>query len=242
MDQGIVIMKEDRKQKIARVGGGGGTPTKSHNRQRCCTRWLCCCCCFCRPAGKSKCLISISSTCYALLIVLVHIYLIKPRAERVVTLVSQTLYPPYSSSTSSSSSSSSPSAVYLSQIAAANVTEVPPPLLPTLTSPPEIDLFDALRNELDDPIWLLAQDSSQTRSIHKNHRHYHYQPHRHIELVSRLVTLVLSIIALAVFLVCSLQKCANYANDSVKFGRDFFAEQLHHHYKHISLVSAPYRF
>lgn len=59
---------------------------------------------------------------------------------------------------------------------------------------------------------------------------------RQTQLIVRLCFLSLSTLFLALFLICSLQKCANYANDSVKFGRDFFAEQLHHHRKHVSQV------
>lgn len=57
------------------------------------------------------------------------------------------------------------------------------------------------------------------------------------ELIVRLSTLSVSVLFLALFVICSLQKCANYANDNVKFGRDFFAEQLHHHRKHLSRVN-----
>lgn len=50
------------------------------------------------------------------------------------------------------------------------------------------------------------------------------------ELVIRLANLAVSILTLIVFFVCSLAKVGNYANDAVKFGRDFFAEK--NHYKH----------
>lgn len=166
----------------------------------------CCCSCCCQTGGgESKCFISISSTCYALLIVLVHVYLIKNRTEKVLTLASN-IYglqqPAYSSLISPNSSS----------------TTTPPTV--------EIDLFEALRNQIDG-----QPDSTHgfTNSVN-NGRNYN-------ELTARLITLVLSALFLAIFLICSLQKCANYANDSVKFGRDFFAEQLHHHRKHLSRVS-----
>jgi hypothetical protein len=48
------------------------------------------------------------------------------------------------------------------------------------------------------------------------------------ELIARLCLIAFSILFLLLFLVCSLTKVGNYANDAVKFGRDFFAEKTHH--------------
>lgn len=58
------------------------------------------------------------------------------------------------------------------------------------------------------------------------------------ELIVRVLSVSISLLFLSLFVLASLQRCANYANDSVKFGRDFFAEQLHHHRKHISYDKA----
>ena len=47
------------------------------------------------------------------------------------------------------------------------------------------------------------------------------------ETVSRICWLSLSIACLILFLVASLKQTGNYPNDGVKFGRDFFLENLH---------------
>lgn len=154
-------------------------------------RCWCCYCCCCPRRSKSMCLISISSTWYAAVIVLLHVYLVRNRVGQIMTLAS-------------------PPSTYLSQ--AADMTNRSASL--SSHGGKLSELFDVLRNEVD----------GQT------------EERRHTELITRLVTLACSLLFIIIFLVCSLQKCANYANDSVKFGRDFFAEQLHHHRKHISRV------
>ena len=49
------------------------------------------------------------------------------------------------------------------------------------------------------------------------------------EIVTRICLLSASVLFLVLFVVCSIAKVGNYANDEVKFGRDFFYEKLHAH-------------
>ena len=50
------------------------------------------------------------------------------------------------------------------------------------------------------------------------------------EIVSRICLVALSILFLILFLLCSLKPLGNYANDGVKFGRDFFYEKIQHNH------------
>lgn len=52
----------------------------------------------------------------------------------------------------------------------------------------------------------------------------------YFEVISRLCLLILSIVFLILFLLCSLKPFGNYSNDGVKFGRDFFYEKIDHNH------------
>lgn len=52
----------------------------------------------------------------------------------------------------------------------------------------------------------------------------------YFELISRLCLVILSIMFLMLFLLCSLKQFGNYSNDGIKFGRDFFYEKISHNH------------
>jgi hypothetical protein len=143
-----------------------------------------CCCLF----NENKCLISLWSTLYSILIVVLHVYLIQAAVQKCINLNKRDGFIDL--------------VVYLTKNAVALAQET--------------------RAASDDDVG----------SSHSNVFIYY-------ELVTRLCLIALSATFLVLFLICSLCKVGNYANDAVKFGRDFFAEKTHHTHSRALRASPP---
>jgi hypothetical protein len=75
-----------------------------------------------------------------------------------------------------------------------------------------------------------ASNTSATILIVNIHETFNIKDQLFYEMTSRICLLSLSVLFLVLFFFTSLKQIGNYANDGVKFGRDFFQEKLHHQY------------